>query len=244
VWENIDMTDFPNLCILLLTYNRLDCAEKTLRSALDNLTYSGPLCVHIADDGSGPGYREKLIQLAEGYAHIQGVGVTNSEQGGYGRNYNLATQVIHGHSSIVLPLEDDWELLRHLDLDHLVRALVEGKFGCIRLGYLGITQPLKGELVAANERLWLLLDPASEERHIFAGHPRLETIEWEKSVGPWPERLDPNMTEFNVCAIPGARSGVVWPICILHADGDLFVHIGVERVRHSNLPEAILVETA
>lgn len=235
--------EWPRVCVLLLTYNRLDCAEKTLRSTLDNLVYSGPLCVHIADDGTGPEYREKLVQLAGGYAHIQGVGVTSSEQGGYGLNYNLATQIVHLHSSIVLPLEDDWELLRSLDLDPLVLALAENKFGCIRLGYIGITQPMRGELVAANGMLWLLFDPASEERHVFAGHPRLETVEWEKSVGPWPEQLDPNMTEFNVCAILGARCGVVWPICILPASGGLFVHIGAERIRHQ-LPEAVLMEMA
>lgn len=222
--------DRPNLCVMLLTYDRLECAEMTLRSVLDNISYDGPLNVHIADDGTSDDYRERLGQLAGGYAMVQAVGVTDADRGGYGRNYNLATQKVHLHSQIVLPLEDDWKLLRPLDLNPLVDALLEESFGCIRLGYLGHTQSLKGEVVNAAGRLWLAFDPGSHEPHIFAGHPRLETAEWEKRVGPWPEGLDPNMTEFSVCHIPEAREGVVWPIGFVLTHGDLFVHTGAEQM--------------
>jgi len=218
--------EWPSLCICLLTYNRLEYAERTLRSALDNLHYSGELRVHIADDGSSEEYREQLKELAGGYAHVVGVGVSNSERRGYGANYNLAMQTIHTHSSIILPLEDDWQLLRPFDLDPLVLALGEATFGCIRLGYLSFTQPLQGRLVIANNLIWLLFDPSSDEPHVFAGHPRLETINWEKTVGPWPEGHDPNTTEFVVCHNVDARQGVVWPMSLLVAGGGLFVHIG------------------
>ena len=234
--------DWPKVCVMLLTYNRMEYAERTLRSILDNLSYSGPLCVHIADDGSGQEYQEALVKLAGGYAHVQGVGATDSNRGGYGANYNLATHGVHNHSQLVLPPEADWELTRPFDLDPLVIALAEGKISCIRLGYLGITQPMRGELVVANERIWLLFDPESEERHIFSGHPRLETVEWEQALGVWDEGLDPNQTEFNVSALPSSRRGVVWPLCFLPAAGGLFVHIGTDRARHELPKEAVLVE--
>src|SRR3989304_424094 len=133
------MAEWPKVCILLLTYNRQVYAERTLRSALDNIHYSGSLSVHIADDGTGPAYRQHLFELAGGYSQVRGVGVTDAGRGGYGRNFNLATQTIHLHSQIVLPLEDDWELIRLLDLDSLVLALNDPRVGCIRLGYLGLT---------------------------------------------------------------------------------------------------------
>ncbi len=221
-----DMTDWPNLCILLLTYNRLEFATKTVRSVLENLHYSGQLRVHIADDGSDEEYRESLRTLVGGYSNVVGVGVSNSERRGYGANYNLAMQAVHSHSRIVLPLEDDWQLTAPFDLDPLVKALGEEYFGCIRLGYLGLTQSLSGEFILANGIIWLLLNPDSPEPHVFAGHPRLETVDWEKAVGPWPEDLDPNTTEFAVCHQPEAREGVVWPVSMLTTNGGLFAHIG------------------
>lgn len=218
--------DWPNLCVCLLTYNRLEFAIRTLRSALDNLHYSGELRVHIADDGSGEEYCEELRTLAGGYPNVVSTGISDSQRNGYGANYNLAMQTIHGHSQIVLPLEDDWQLLAPLDLDPLVLALGEGQFGCIRLGYLSLTQKLWGELIIANGIIWLLFDPMSHEPHVFAGHPRLETAGWEKEVGPWPEEYDPNTTEFVVCHRVEARRGVVWPISLLTSSGGLFAHIG------------------
>lgn len=219
------------LCIVLLTYNRWECAERTLRSTLDNISYSGSLSVHIADDGTGHDYRMGLRDIAGGYSQVHGVSVSDSEQGGYGRNYNLAMQAVHLHSEIILPLEDDWELLKHLDLDPLARALDDDRMGCIRLGYLGATQPLYGEMLIIENHLWFLLNPSSAERHIFAGHPRLETREWERKVGPWPEGLDPNGTEYAVSAWRKAREGVAWPCWLSSTEGDFFTHIGTERSR-------------
>lgn len=229
------------LAIVLLTYNRWDCAEKTLRSALDNISYSGKLSVHIADDGTGHDYRMALKELAGGYDKVQGVSVSDSERGGYGKNYNLAMQTVHQFAELVLPLEDDWELLRPLDLDPLALVLDDERVGCVRMGYLGATQSLRGEMLIIQSHLWFLMDWDSAERHIFAGHPRLETVEWERQVGPWPEGLDPNMTEFNVSAFEAARQKVVWPTWLLPTEGNLFVHIGTERSRHDLDGEAVLV---
>lgn len=220
------MNKWPKLCILLLTFNRPKFAEKTLRSILENLSYSGEICVHIADDGTGENYRLWLAELVGGYEKIKGVSISNSERKGYGANYNAATQQVHQNAEIVLPLEDDWEMVRPLDIDVFVEALQEKKFGCIRMGYLGHTQDIKGNLVIACGHNWMAIDPNSSEPHVFAGHPRLETIEWEKKVGPWPEGLEPGQTEFQVCHIRAAREGIVWPIDFILAYGDLFAHIG------------------
>src|SRR5580765_205440 len=114
------------IAICLLTYARTEYAVRTLRSTLDNVRYSGQISVHIADDGSKPEHRSELYYLAGGYKSVQGVSVSNSERGGYGRNYNLATQAIHGACDYALMLEDDWVLLRPLELDVLVLALNAG----------------------------------------------------------------------------------------------------------------------
>lgn len=220
------------ICICLLTYNRFEYAETTLRNTLDNIKYPDPVSVHIADDGSPGDYRQRLVDIAGGYPNVQGVTVSNSERGGYGRNVNLATQVIHLHAHCVLMLEDDWKLIRPLDLEPLVNALnADVGIDCIRLGYLSFTQAMRGELlnIAPEWNKYLLFDPKSEEPHVFAGHPRLETVAYQRRVGEWQEGLEPGMTEFVITHRPEARMGVAWPLDLVHPRGDLFAHIGAIR---------------
>lgn len=221
------------LTILLLTYAssvkspRAKYAETTLRSTLDNLKFSGEVAVHIADDGSPPAHTKKLREIAGGYAHVVSVGQSNSERRGYGASYNLATQAVHPGTDIVLPLEDDWELVRPLDIDSYVAGLNTGIIGCVRLGYAGFTQALTAQFLNLGDSTYLYLDGASEERHVWAGHPRLETVDFQRDLGPWPEGIDPGSTEFEVAGRPAAREGVVWPLYYDRA----YAHIGAVQAR-------------
>lgn len=222
--------------LLLLTYNRREYAIETLRSALDNLKCSQPFMVHIADDGSGEPYREELRQIAGGYSNVVATGSTDSMRGGYGKNYNLATQVLHYHCDYVLPLEDDWRLQRELDLDAILSAFQDERVGCVRMGYIGWTQSLMGHFVGIAGLTWLYFLPESPEPHVFAGHPRLESVAFQRNVGPWPEGLEPGLTEFVVAQRAEARSGVVWPLDLIPPRGDAFVHIGAVRSTDGLVP--------
>lgn len=219
------------LTILLLTYGRLAYAEQTLRHTLDKLRTTAPLNVHIASDGDPSEYIDSLRHLAGGYAHVKGVYHTNSEQHGYGANYNLATQLIHNNGTRwVMPIEDDWELTREFDIDPLLRALDTSEdIGCIRLGYMSYTQELRGTIKDVNGHKYLVFDPTSPEPHLLAGHPRIESVAWEREVGPWPIGLKPGATEFAVCHIPAARQRVAWPCDFVHPRGDLYAHFGTLR---------------
>lgn len=214
------MTDLPAVCLIVLTYappehpQRAIAAVNTLVAALNNIRYSGLLNVHIADDGSPEAHREKLREIAGGYDHVGTVGVTNTERGGYGASYNRATQAVHTGNEIVIPLEDDWRLTRDLDLDPLVATLLDDDLGirCIRLGYVGFTQQLFGEFLHTPAGPMLLIDPESPEPHVFAGHARIETREFERAIGPWPEGIAAGPTEFEVSHRPEARRGNAWPL--------------------------------
>jgi hypothetical protein len=240
-------SEWPTVAIVLLTYVPFDHpergvgAERTLRALLDNLHYSGPLGVHIADDGSpGAGYRERLRTIAGGYASVDWTGVTNAERGGYGRSYNLATQSVHHTAEYVMPIEDDWMLTRPLNLDPLVETLMpSGRLAglaewlnpieCIRLGYIGFTQRLRGEFLHTPAGTMILIDPDSPEPHVFAGHVRIETREFERRIGPWPEGLSAGATEFAVSHRPASRAGVAWPLDLGPASqrsDSLFTHTG------------------
>lgn len=218
------------VCVVFLTYNRPAYARETIESFAKNVFYSGDLLAHIADDGTeSENYVPQLVAMAVATNRFTGISTTNSKRGGYGRNYNLATQEAHNQAEYIMCIEDDWRLERSLDLGKLVSALRSTDYGCIRLGYIGWTQQLSAEFAHINDDHYLHLLPESPEPHVFAGHPRLETREWQRRVGPWPEGLAPGETEFAVAHLPAAREGVLWPIDMVKPYGDLFVHIGSER---------------
>lgn len=222
------------VCVTMYTCNRPEYAKKTLTAIIKNLMTKQPLYLHIADDGSDdPEAALDLRSLAISGRRrpFAGVSITNSGRRGYGASYNVATQVTHNLAGFHLALEDDWELTRPLDLDPLIAILEDASHDiqCIRLGYLGWTQRLSGFLVKSAGQQVLRLSAASEEPHVFAGHPRLETTGRQVAVGPWPEGIPAGLTEFQVAERPAARSGVAWPLDLVKTYGDLFAHIGTIR---------------
>lgn len=212
------------LCVCLLTYNRMIYAKATLEAVANNLRYEPGVALHIGDDGSPNGYMDELVRYANTIDLFIDITTSNSKQGGYGANYNLAQQYTHEYDYI-LPLEDDWVLSRSLEVQLLIDTL-DKYGGAIRLGYLGFTGELKATVLPEG---MLLLDPNSLEQHVFAGHPRLETREYQRKVGLWPEGLKPGETELAVSGRMEARTGVLWPMNLCGGLGDLFVHIGTVR---------------
>jgi hypothetical protein len=226
------MGAMAKIAICLLTYSRTEYAIETLRSTLDLLDNDGDkVHVHIADDGSEPEHRAALYTLASEHPDVFCVTWTNAKRGGYGKNFNLATQITHNVADYVLVIEDDWCCPSILDVPKLIRAL-DAPIGieCIRLGYMSFTQALRGRVMSAppHWEKYLLLDPESEEPHVFAGHPRFESVAYQKRVGPCPEGLLPGQTEFAVAHMPEARRGVAWPMWVDPSVG-MFQHIGTLR---------------
>lgn len=226
---------WPPVCAVLLTCARtVDdpralYAQRTLGSLLANFQYSGELRLHIADDGSPKEHRGRLVSMAE--VTLPGrVTVTDAGGRGYGASWNLASQVAHFSAPIVLPLEDDWELTHPLNIDSYVLALMSGQLNSIRLGYLGFTQTLRGALVIVEGKQYLLFDPDSPEPHVNAGHPRLETVDYERAIGPWAEGVNPGATEFDWVIRDAARIGVAWPMD--SPPWNWFAHVGSVQARN------------
>lgn len=223
------------IAILLLTYDRMRYARATLDAVAEHLRAPEELWLHIADDGSPQEYRDELLEIARGY-YGGNVSVSNSERRGYGGNYNLATHTVHEIADLVLPLEDDWRLTRDFDLTPCINVLRSGIFNCVRLNYLGYTQELRGRFVWAEELQWIELDPASPERHVFSGGPRLETVAFERSVGLWPEGWEQGATEFEVAGREEARQKIAWPVDLVHPRGDCFAHVGTIKAGTEPVP--------
>lgn len=226
--------NWPEVCIVLLTYApayesaRAQYAQETLEKTLLGLSYSGPLSLHIADDGSPEEHVSALTKIAKRQRprkqRLVRVTTTDAGRRGYGASYNLASQVAHEHAQVILPLEDDWVPSHAFSIDGYVQALADGALRSIRLGYLGFTAPLRGTLMSHAGITYLRFDENSEEKHVAAGHPRLETRDYERAVGPWAEGIDPGSTELSWCTRYEARVGVGWPI--MAPQWGLFEHIG------------------
>lgn len=220
------------LAILLLTYNRLDYAKTTLNSTLKNLKTVEPIHVHIASDGDEASYIKELVDIAaELLDSNDRVTTTITQREGYGSNYNYALQTVHNLEGIeyILPLEDDWELVREFNVDPILGVLHDRIFGCVRMGYIGYTQTLTCDFVWHGGYHWLSLREDSSEPHVFAGHPRIETVVWQRGVGPWVEGLLPGQTEWEVAHREVSRKGVCWPISLITPEGNMFQHIGTIR---------------
>jgi hypothetical protein len=183
---------------------------------------------HLADDGSDQKFRDQMMEHAR-RIYGENTSVTNSEGKGYGASYNRSTQLTHKVADILLPLEDDWKVAREFNLDAFAKVLRDGNLSCIRMGYLGYTNTLRGTFRYFDNRHYLELDSDSPEKHILAGGPRLETRDFEKAIGPWPEGLGAGATELSIIGKPAARQGVGWPITDIKPQGDLFLHIGTSK---------------
>lgn len=216
------------IAIILLTYDRMAVARRTLEALAANLRAEEPIWLHIADDGSSQEYRDELLELGRSH-YGDNVSITNSNRAGYGGNYNKATQIVHKVADLMLPLEDDWELIRELDIGPIAAVLRDGLLNCVRMGYIGYTDDLRGTFRYHGGLHWLELDPESPEKHVFAGGPRLETVAFERAIGPWPERMEQGATELQVIGRPEARRGVAWPVNLIWPQGDAFVHIGAVK---------------
>lgn len=246
------MTDLPPVTVAIFTYSpSMDHARHlyacgTLEALLQNLHYEGELRWHIADDGSPTEHRQQLRQLImhEAYGYPT---ASNSERAGYGASWNAMTQLVHrADTDLVLCVEDDWMLARPFDLTPLARAIMHEptggnedhgfKIDCVRLGYLGWTQPLRGELIRpVPAQTFLMLDALSPEHHVFSAGPRLETVRYQRNLGTWPEHCIAGVAELDVAGRPQSRRGVAWSldqgVNAALDNPSLFAHIGTVSVK-------------
>ena len=213
---------------------------RTLDRLAENLIAPEPVWLHVADDGSRPDFRQRVEERAR-TLYGENVSLSNSVGRGYGASHNVATQTTHALGDVLLPLEDDWELVRPLDIGPMVAVLRSGTFNCIRMGSIGYTQELRGVLEYAEGIHWLRFDPESAERHIFAGGPRLETVTFQRTLGEWPEECEAGTTEFIVSGRVESRQGIVWPIDLIRPSENIFAHIGTHKAYVQQIVEGSVV---
>lgn len=213
------------ITVILQTWERTDCAVRTIRAALQYLKYPD-LRWYVADDGSRPEHLDTI--RSELYdANVIG---WHTERRGYGANANAAWHEANYEGALSMWIEDDWELRQPLDLYPYAALLMEREeIAMVRLGVLNLD--IRGRTWAHNGLVYWKLDrePHHEGTPVFTGHPSLRHKRYLEAYGPYAEGLMPGETELSYAWQFRINDGpaIVWP-ADLPASG-YFGHIGSVR---------------
>lgn len=172
---------WPDVTVLVCTYDRPREIRQTLESLFNNLLYD-QLRWHIADDGSPGDYVDDIIGfLVENGIYKSAITATQTLRGGWGRNVNVAIRNIT--TPYIYFTEDDYLLMRKLDLSLYV-GLMESvrRIGMIRFGLAG-HEGLGCYLKDANVSKWL--PDYREGKTGNIGHMAYWAIERNVSAGPY-----------------------------------------------------------
>lgn len=199
---------------------RTEYAVRTIASVRENLRYPS-LSWFVADDGSPKEHLDAVVGALSG-ADIAGVW---SEHDSYGRSCNEGISKARERGSLMLFLEDDWELKEPLDLwPYAALLMEESRIGMVRMGYL--SDNLIGRTFGHRGQLYWELD--NDNPYAFAGHPSIRHMRFHDLCGDYPERLQPGETELGMAwrwrSTVENRPGIVWP-SLLGQYGP-FGHIG------------------
>ena len=219
----------PNLCIVLLTYERTDMAIRTIRGVLTNLDYPEELISwYVADDGSKSSHMEAIFRELQGHNLT---GWHNQKyQGGTsfcGKGWNIGLMKAHQQSDYVLWLEDDWVLRTKMDIRPYMLMLMERQeVGICRLSGLTTDNILK---VCAH-RGTHYFDYLRSAPFCYSGNPHIRHVRFSEYYGVFAIDQTPGDIEvFYDIKYHQMKDGPsIWRPCDIPAWG-IFGHIGNER---------------
>jgi glycosyltransferase involved in cell wall biosynthesis len=190
------MTAWPTVMIVLITYNRPKEIRRTIRALQGHLHYEGTVQLHIADDGSAPGYLDE-IRADFPARFVHSVSVTPHK--GWAVNANTALRQAFSETPFVFLIEDDYVAIRHLDLSRGV-SLLEAvpRLGLVR--YDGIEgHKFMLRLCEADTRIgrvhYLWIQKDSPATYIYSNRPHLVHARFHRQYGYYSGGLALGSTE-------------------------------------------------
>jgi len=222
------VSELPRVVIVLVTCARTEYAVRTVRSVRENLVYSQELGWYVADDGSPGSHFEDVVQ-ALGDAPIIGCHSEDFVPGKKwpGKSWNKAWEFAHEWTPIVLWMEDDFILVRQLDITPYVKLLMGREdVGMIRLGLL----PVGLDCHTVGHDGIHYLEIKSSTPYQFSGNPSLRHRRFAQFYGPYPENVNPGDTEVDYDnKIRSVRGGpkIYWPVDL--GGWGIFNHVGEEQ---------------
>lgn len=186
------MSGLPNISVALTTLNRLQLLERTLRLLQQNLKYSGQVQYVIGNDGEVDPLLDMVNRLPFA-TNIKVIG--DGTRHGLGGNANRTLETCG--TEIVLQIQDDYHLVKELNLDSHVQTLLDDDTaGWIRLRLIA------GQRFTATvkDRYWRV-SWQSDESYIASDQPHLKNWRrWHTHYGMYPEGLNIAGTENTWCS--------------------------------------------
>lgn len=183
------MSDWPNLSIVIITYNRRDIVRETIHRIDKHLYYEGERHWILADDGSDDGTIDMVMSE---YPHVS---VVQSNRVGLGANSNAGLRAAFSKSDYVLQMQDDMHLLTTLDLHpHVGLMMNDDTCGYVRLWGIGghrYTATLEGNHWRVR---W-----DSQELYVPSDRPHVKHRRFHDKFGFYPEGLPTAATEEAWC---------------------------------------------
>lgn len=182
--------DYPEITVLIATYERWELLEGCIKLLDKNLAYAGKVRYTFADDGD---VQATSNQIALHYPNLGEWEIIGGERLGLGGNVNRALKAIK--TDIVLQLQDDYFLRKPLDLTpHVEKLLADDSAGWIRL------RLLNGQRFTASieDRFWRV-NWFSEEGYICSDQPHIKHMRFHNAFGYYPEGLRVADTENEWC---------------------------------------------
>lgn len=204
------MYTWPNVDLIVITYNRFDIILKTISALEEKLIYPREhLRYLIADDCTPGDYKQRLLETSV-FKNLYNVEfVPADHNGGWGTNANRA--LAYSTAPYIFQTEDDKILHKTLDLQ-LGVAIMEAKQEIGLLRYRGIAgdhmvlhlfeanidQHMKDYIEGTGlpaKVSYLLFDSGSPGLYIYSHGPHLKRKNFHEFYGKYPEGLRLGATE-------------------------------------------------
>ena len=185
--------NFPDISVLIVTYNRPQEIRETLRALREHLRYSGIVHWHVCDDGSPAGYLDNLKADFPALALC----TTVTPRRGWGANVNTGLKSIPEHFTFLC--EDDYVAQRPLDLNQGVALLASNtKLGLVRYdGLAGHDLMLHVEecKTGMGALTYLRLLGESKALNLYSNRPHLKHLRFHQQYGEYPMGKPLGITE-------------------------------------------------
>lgn len=206
----------PELTIGILTYNRFEDIQRTVRSLRENLIYPAEKLKWIISDDCSPDDYLYRLSAEPLFADMDVTFISTPKNAGWGASANNLLSSVE--TPYVYLTEDDWMLCIKLDLRAGIGLLeTRQDVGMVRYGGtagdMEYTYHQRETDVSAytdvnihatdyavgGKLTYLVIDVDSPAHYVYSGRPQLAKLRWYYDMGTFPEGLKVGDTEDAMC---------------------------------------------
>lgn len=231
--EDIDLSKLT-LPVIITTHNRTEVAKKTIESLVQNLKFDGKIEYCICDDRSDDDHVDELVKKFKSLGVKPNIRRVTKKRYGLGASLNRGLTWAFDKSDFVLSTEDDWLLVKPLDMNDKVRTLLQNNVAGIRLATTSAPNSLK----RTNLDNYSCIVKDCIKQYIFNNqvmlrHKRIfDEIGMMKENCTSAEQEKDAVTKYNEFSNFGEKMPVLYPnemdtMPALYGEHNYFHHIGV-----------------